>query len=167
MYFSRSKKRDTHREFRMEALLQTDGSLVLGVSLCGDDANAWRDFCFLNCNKKFLCLSASLVDFLHAFASSRKPNSNQSSSGLIILDQNKYHSHSLYRKLSSCYPFVLHIRGDTSCLVQGFVKGEEFCWSYPDYFSKLFFVKPNHILLNQSEASMRELVSSLSAFESK
>ena len=77
MYFSRSKKRDTHREFRMEALLQTDGSLVLGVSLCGDDANAWRDFCFLNCNKKFLCLSASLVDFLHAFTSSRQPNSRQ------------------------------------------------------------------------------------------
>ena len=121
------------------------------MSSCGDDANKWRDFYFLSCNKK--SLSASLVDFLHAFASSRQPNSNQSSSGLIILDQNKYHSHSLYRKLSSCYPFVLHIRGDTSCLVQGFVKGEEFCWSYPDYFSfflygngKSFFVKANHTL---------------------
>jgi len=24
---------------------------------------------------------------------------------------------------------------------QGFVKGEKFCWSYPDYFSKSFFVR--------------------------
>ena len=47
------------------------------MSLCDDDANAWRDFYFLNCNKKFLCLSASLVDFLHVLASSRQPNSRQ------------------------------------------------------------------------------------------
>ena len=51
-------------------------------------------------------------------------------------------------------------------------KGEEFRWSYPYYFSKSFFVKPNHtliadILFNQSEASKSQLVSSLSAYESK
>ena len=43
-----------------------------GVSLCGNDATAWRDFYFLNYNKKKLCLSASLVDFLHSLASSQQ-----------------------------------------------------------------------------------------------
>ena len=47
-------------------------------------ANAWRDFYFLNCNKKFLCLSASLVDFLHALASSWQPNSRQLTSDMAI-----------------------------------------------------------------------------------
>ena len=36
-----------------------------------------HDFYFLNCNQKFLSFSASLVDFLHAFASSQQPNSCQ------------------------------------------------------------------------------------------
>ena len=38
---------------------------------------AWRDFYFLNCNKKFCVLSASLVDFLHALVSSQRLNSQQ------------------------------------------------------------------------------------------
>ena len=53
------------------------GHKIFGVSSCRDDANAWRDFYFLNCNKKFCVLSASLVDFLHALASSQRPNSSQ------------------------------------------------------------------------------------------
>ena len=47
----------------------------------------WRQFMkrFLlsNCNKKFCVLSASLVDFLHALASSHRPNSQQLPSGVV------------------------------------------------------------------------------------
>ena len=47
--------------------------------------------------------------------------------------------------------------------IQGFVKGEEFCWSYSDFFSMNLSLS-NQIthtdIVNQSEASKSELVSS-------
>ena len=55
-------------------------------------------------------------------------------------------------------------------LNQGFVKGEEFCWSYSFFFSMNLSLS-NQIkhtdIVNQSEASKSELVSSLSVYESK
>ena len=53
---------------------------------------------------------------------------------------------------------------------QGFVKGEEFHWSYPLLLLKIIFCQTKaqmDILFNQSEASTSQLVSSLSVYESK
>ena len=43
---------------------------------------------------------------------------------------------------------------------KGFVKGEEFCFSFCDFSSESLFVNPNHtlMLLNQSEASTSDLI---------